>query len=97
MFARWSKGEWWSDESQILYQAGEWVPCFTALRSKIIDCVDMLTRAMWFWKSPVSMFFEGHFRINPFLSRKHGTLTDQSQSMLPLGMRAKAVSELVSL
>ena len=29
--------------------------------------VGMLTRSMFFWRSPVSMFFEGLCSIDPFL------------------------------
>ena len=40
----------------------------------------MLTRSMWFWKSPVSMFFlNGFLKLIQFCSRKHGTLAGQSQ------------------
>ena len=35
---------------------------------KYLLSVGMLTRWMWLWKSPVSMFFLGLFRINPFLT-----------------------------
>ena len=35
---------------------------------KYLLSVGMLTRWMWLWKSPVSMFFWGLFRINPFLT-----------------------------
>ena len=48
------------------YQASG-VPCFTVLRVRVSNECDMLTRGMWFWKNPVSMFFEGLSRFNQFL------------------------------
>ena len=77
---------------------GERVPCFTALRQEYLLSACMLTRSMFFWKSPVSMFLKGFLEITHFQSRKHGTdgtLADQKQFDVSLRLQPIFFPKLV--